>query len=133
MSGERRPTPMLLMLADLLKARLDRPVASHPNEDQFQNWYRDIASQQGLPVNPDDPSQMYDYRSAYMAGASPDAGGHWPSQFKRPGHPNEIVGGFNTRTGEPEPGHVQETDPRKLVAMGWDAATALALVKKVNR
>lgn len=99
--------------------------------DGFDAWYSRMSAQYGLPSNPDDPSQFYDYRAAFKAGASPDASGHWPSTFKKSGHPNEIVGGFNTRTGEPEPGYRQETNVQKLVQLGWEPATAKQLVTKV--
>jgi hypothetical protein len=72
------------------------PVA----EDKFKQWYADMATKQGLNPNPDDPAQQYDYRAAFASGASPDQSGHWPSQFKMQGHPNLVVGGVDTRTGQ---------------------------------
>lgn len=67
----------------------------------FDAWYADRAKKLGLNPNPDAPEHFYDYRAAYDAGAEPDASGHWPSKFKREGHPNLIVDGRDTRTGEP--------------------------------
>jgi hypothetical protein len=93
---------------------IDRPmttrqrdrVARVPAGDEaaFQRWYSNKASKHRLNPNPDAPDQLYDYRAAFRAGSEPDASEHWPSEFKKPGHPNEIVGGFNTRTGAREPG-----------------------------
>ena len=71
------------------------------NEEEFRRWYSEKAGKLGLSPDPDDPEHFYDYRAAFRAGASQDASGHWPSQFKLPGHPREIVGGINTRTGRP--------------------------------
>ncbi len=71
------------------------------DEPQFQSWYNKIAAETGLKPNPDAPEHFYDYRAAWKAGAKPDITGHWPSQFKREGHPNIVVGGIDTRTGEP--------------------------------
>lgn len=67
--------------------------------------------------------KFYDYDAAKKAGAKPDASGHWPSEFKKPGHPNEVVGGFNTRTGERVMGTKRGTE-KELRASGWDAASA---------
>lgn len=103
-------------------------AADAEDETGFDVWYARMAKEQDL--NPDPDSQPYDYRAAFKAGAKPDSSGHWPSQFKKAGHPNEIVGGFNTRTGEPEPGHEQITDVQKLIELGWDPASAKAMVQK---
>lgn len=69
---------------------------------------------------------FYDYDSARKAGAKPDASGHWPSEFKKPGHPNEVVGGFNTRTGERVPGTKRAKRP-ELIEKGWSPASAAKL------
>lgn len=105
-----------------------QPMASHATEGEFQEWYADKARAGGLNTDPDDPSQFYDYRSAMKAGASPDVTGHWPSTFKKAGHPNEIVGGFNTRTGERVPGTPQASE-QELIRLGWDAAFAKRVSK----
>jgi len=70
------------------------------NEQEFQRWYAQHAKRLGLNPNPDDPQHFYDYRAAYAAGAGPDQAGHWPSKFKKQGHPNRYVGGIDTITGE---------------------------------
>ena len=75
--------------------------ANRKDEAAFQKWYAGRAAKLGLNPNPDDPKHFYDYRAAFRAGVEPDTKTkHWPSRFKLPGHPNEIVGGINTRTGE---------------------------------
>ena len=78
------------------------PSASAPkfDEGRFQSWYHGLAKKLDLNTNPDDPQHFYDYRAAYRAGATPDATGHWPSQFKLEGHPRLIIDGVDTRTGE---------------------------------
>lgn len=58
------------------------------SEKKFQAWYGRHAKRFGLGADPDDPSQFYDYRSAYAAGIEPGEDGHWDSKFKRAGHPN---------------------------------------------
>lgn len=74
-----------------------------PDEARFQQWYGQRAGALGLDPNPDDPRHQYDYRAAFQAGAEPDpASKHWPSQFKRPGHPNRYVDGVDTITGQPQ-------------------------------
>lgn len=114
---------------DYARGRYDmQPAVSHPPEAEFQDWYARMAQDHELSADPG--GQSYDYRSAMMADAAPDATGHWPSEFKQAGHPNEIVGGFNTRTGQPEPGYRQEADPRKLVEMGWSPEAAQQLTRK---
>lgn len=69
--------------------------------DFFDNWYANMAKQYGLNPNPYDSQHFYDYKAAYDAGVrQPNEEGHWPSQFKLPGHPNETIEGVNTRTGQ---------------------------------
>lgn len=71
------------------------------DERAFRAWYTDRAKRLGLNPNPDDPKHFYDYRAAFMEGAEPDQTGHWPSTFKREGHPRLVVDGIDTRTGQP--------------------------------
>jgi len=101
-------------------------VSPNGDEKAFRDWYGRMAKQYDLASDPDDPESFYDYRAAFRAGARPDASGHWPSDFKRVGHPNEIVGGFNTRTGERVAG-TKRASESELVRMGWDADTAKQL------
>jgi len=70
-------------------------------ETDFRQWYGQHATQRQLDPNPDAPEHFYDYRAAHAAGAEPDETGHWPSQFKREGHPNLVINGIDTRTGQP--------------------------------
>ena len=69
------------------------------SEANFRKWYAGHASRLRINPDPDAPQHYYDYRAAYRAGAKPDASGHWPSQFKRTGHPRMVIGGVNTKTG----------------------------------
>lgn len=94
------------------------------DEAAFRRWYAEQSQRYGL--SPDPEGQSYDYRAAFKAGAKPDASGHWPSDFKQAGHPNEVVGGFNTRTGERVPGTTRANES-ELVRMGWDAPSAKRL------
>lgn len=71
------------------------------DEASFRQWYTTHARRWQLDPDPDNPLHYYDYRAAYRAGATPDRSGHWPSEYKREGHPNLIVGGKDTRTGRP--------------------------------
>lgn len=104
-------------------------IALQHTEAGFRAWYARMAKKHDLDPNPDADGQFYDYRRAYVANAAPDASGHWPSDFKRPGHPNEVVGGFNTRTGERVPGTRQASE-QELIALGWDAETARELTRR---
>ena len=70
----------------------------------FQDWYAVQAKTYGLNKNPDSPAQQYDYRAAFKAQAyptGPKGQEHWPSEFKKIGHPHLIVDGINTKTGYP--------------------------------
>ena len=68
-----------------------------PDEETFQGWYGNWAKKSGMNINPDDPLHQYDYRAAYKAGVvPPEPGGHWPSKYKMPGHPNRYVEGHDT-------------------------------------
>ena len=96
------------------------------NEVAFRSWYDEMARRHGLNPNPDAPEQFYDYRAAHKAGAKPDATGHWPSDFKKPGHPNMVVGGFDVKTGQRVPGTRQASE-QELIQLGWDPETARRL------
>lgn len=82
------------------------------NENDFSSWYSNIAKKTGINPNPDDPSHFYDYRAAYQAGAQPDKEGHWPSEFKKEGHPRLVLDAIDTRTGQPV-----QNEPQKSL---WD-------------
>lgn len=74
--------------------------------------------------------EFYDYDAARKAGVTgPDASGHWPSDFKKEGHPNLVVGGFNTKTGERVPGTKHGTK-KELLDSGWDEESAERLGRK---
>ncbi|MFH2075566.1 MAG: hypothetical protein ABIJ57_09505 [Pseudomonadota bacterium] len=69
-------------------------------EKAFQEWYAGHAQRLRLNPDPDDPQQFYDYRAAFKAGEGPGADNHWPSRYKSDDHPNLIVDGRNTKTGQ---------------------------------
>ncbi len=71
------------------------------DEPQFQTWYAEHAKNLGLSADADHPEHHYDWRAAYRAGAKPDETGHWPSVYKKEGHPRMVVDGVNTKTGKP--------------------------------
>jgi hypothetical protein len=96
------------------------------DERAFQRWYAGQAKRWGLNPNPDAPEQFYDYRGAYRAGATPDKTGHWPSDFKRAGHPNLVVGGFHVQTGARVPG-TPRASQAELMELGWDPGAAAQL------
>ena len=67
----------------------------------MQRMFQLLMRGEGLNPNLDDPRQQYDYRGAYLAGAEPDkVTGHWPSEFKLPGHPRKVLYNIDTTTGE---------------------------------
>ena len=70
-----------------------RPPIETEEEKAFQKWFKKIAKKIGINDNPDDPLHHYDYRAAFLAGEKPDPkqGDHWPSKYKKFGHPNLIV------------------------------------------
>ena len=71
-------------------------------ERKFQEEYSRVSRTLGLSPNPDDPQHFYDYRGLFKEtghlGVGPQK--HFPSKFKLAGHPNLIVGGIDTRTGQ---------------------------------
>jgi hypothetical protein len=83
-----------------LSAFPDAKPGTGGNEKEFQGWYAEQSGKLGLNPNPDDPRHFYDWRAAHAAGATPDESGHWPSKYKREGHPRMVVDGVNTKTGE---------------------------------
>ena len=71
------------------------------DEVMFQNWYKNlpIVLSGKMNPNPDDPEHFYDMRSAWLnsRGLNPDLQGHFPSEFKKIGHPRYFLGGVDTR------------------------------------
>jgi len=103
-----------------------KPAASHPPEREFQNWLQD---------NDIDPRELevYDFRQAMMAGAKRDESGHWPSDFKYETHPNIVVGGFHTKTGQRVPGAPLARSVDELIRLGWEPETARQLWNSVTK
>lgn len=88
----------------------------------FNQWYQRWASQFGLDPNPNSPLHFYDWKAAFLAGAQPDPSGHWPSKFKKLGHPNLIVDGMDTRTETPATPALSEANSRAYW-LGWIRAS----------
>ena len=116
-----------------------KPAASHSPEREFQNWLQD---------NDIDPRELevYDFRQAMMAGAKRDESGHWPSDFKydftndpsmtasdRRTHPDIVVGGFHTKTGQRVPGAPLAGSVDELIRLGWEPKTARQLWDSVTK
>lgn len=74
------------------------PFADKKMEDSFQKWYKVLAERNDLDKNPNAIEHQYDYRKAFLAGATPGADRHWPSEFKLANHPNRFVDGIDTIT-----------------------------------
>ena len=88
------------------------PATLTPDEEpRFQDWYRDYSKRAGLDPDPDPIAHAYDYRGwwrkmqedpiGYAPQIDPiDQKPHAPSEFKAPWHPNRVVDGVDTITGE---------------------------------
>src|SRR3990167_7622573 len=125
--GRPAPAAPPMDLAAIARKHGGRSATSAPDDEPaFRRWYADMADQHDLNPDPDSTEQFYDYRAAFRADATPDASGHWPSDFKREGHPNLVVGGFHVQTGERVPGTPRVSEP-ELVQLGWDTETAKRL------
>lgn len=105
-----------------------QPVASHDvGEDaRLGAWMQ----QRGIP--PEDLT-VYNMLGAMNAGVERDPSGHWPSTFKRENHPNLVVGGFNTKTGERVPNAPLARSLQELIDLGWEPDTARRLWASVAR
>lgn len=87
-------------MSDIIRRMSSAPAQWDPGmEKAFQSWYAAWANRTGLDRNPDAPEHHYDYRAAYLSGATPDSDLHWPSLHKDDQHPNLIINGINTKTG----------------------------------
>ena len=102
-------------------------MAEKFSEKEFQNWYKTKVQGLGLDPNPDAKGHYYDYRAAYKAGAEPDKTGHWPSKYKREGHPNLYIDGVDTRTGKNKP--ILSDSPIERAVL-WEAEQIKERVKK---
>ena len=49
---------------------LSKPLApkEEVEDDEFMDWYSELAEKANLNPDPDDPRHYYDYRAAYRAG-----------------------------------------------------------------
>ena len=134
--ADKKTDPMRdAMLERAIKQAPPVPVGRPLPVDQpgFRQWYTDWATRERMNPNPDALGQDYDYRAAHQRGVTPprtSEGEHWPSDDKEQGHPNLVVGGFDTKTGDRVPGTRRETSVEKLVEAGWDRETAQQLVRK---
>jgi hypothetical protein len=102
---------------------------SPEQEAEFQDWYKGWAAHTGINPNPDDPKHFYDYRGAYQAGVSPsidptDGLYHWDSRFKTEEHPNKIVNGVNTITGQKVGGNPMADELSNVLAQLGNFATS---------
>ena len=125
---------------DYARGRYDmQPAVSHPPEREYQNWL------QARGVRPQE-QEVYDYRSAMMDKAERDSSGHWSSDYKYDftdhpemqasdlrTHPDIIVGGFHTQTGQRVPGAPLAQSVDELISLGWEPATAQRLWQSVQR
>jgi hypothetical protein len=57
----------------------------------FRKWFNSHAKQQGFTPDPDDARHAYDWRKAFLEGATPNEEGHWPSKYKYPWHPTAVI------------------------------------------
>ena len=104
-----------------------KPVASHDvGEDAILGqWMRQHQ------IDPRE-LEVYDFLNAMKAGATRDASGHWPSDFKRATHPNLVVGGLNTKTGERVTGAPRAKSIEELIQLGWEPEAAQRLWQSVK-
>ena len=56
-------------------------------QDIVRSWYGKYAKKFGTNPDPYAKEHYYDFETAYMEGAKPDETGHWPSKYKKVGHP----------------------------------------------
>ena len=138
---------------DYARGRYDmRPAVSHPplvrsklapiilkKEREYQNWL------QARGVRPQE-QEVYDYRSAMMAGEERDKSGHWSSDYKydftndpsmagtgRRTHPDIVVGGFHTKTLQRVPTAPLAGSVEELIILGWEPKTAQHLWNTVTK
>jgi hypothetical protein len=115
--------------AEQVQAAPEAPLSVSREEQDFQDWFSGIAGMYGYAPDPDDPRHLYDYRAAFRAGVrEPEIGAdglpHWPSAFKSEDHPNRVVGGFDTVTGERDESVPMARSIEELRSLGWDETGA---------
>lgn len=83
-------------LWDSLKGLFTKEEESKIEESRFIDWYKKIATELGLSLDPDDPRHYYDYRGYWKKYGESKAGmvidpednkWHFPDEFKLEGHP----------------------------------------------
>lgn len=98
---EQQKNPFVDFLERTSPAPQAQPSLLDAEEETFfQEQFKTRARRLGLSEDPDDPLQFYDHRAAFKSGIDFGVGGHLPSRFKKPGHPNQFVelGGVLTNT-----------------------------------
>ncbi len=110
---------------------IHQPRPLQVDQPGFRDWYAKWATREKMNPNPDARGQEYDYRAAYQRGVTPprtSLGEHWPSDDKTKAHPNRVVGGFDTTTGDRVPGAPRAKTVEELIYLGWDPLTAQQLM-----
>ena len=84
-----------MAILDILSKPFE-PSEGKLEDTGFSEWYADIAEEVSsstftLNPDPDHPRHYYDYRSAYIAGATLDKEKHLPSEFKHDLHPDRYI------------------------------------------
>lgn len=102
------------------------------NEGKFRDWYEPMARQTGMDPNPDAPEHFYDMRGLFFdsGGKAGPQRGHFPSKYKREGHPRTFLDDtqgriFDTRTatyldGSPVPRHLLRASEQSPDMPGFD-------------
>lgn len=82
--------------------RTSYSILSDDQEILFRSDFSEYADQWGIYPDPDSKEHYYDYRGLWIdeGGIKPDSEGHLSSVYKLVGHPNLIIDGINTATGE---------------------------------
>ena len=124
-------------MSDLLGSM--KPAVSHPPEREFRDWMQENN------IKPHE-LEVYDFRQAMMAGAKRDKSGHSSSDFKydftndpsmtasdRRTHPDIVVGGFHTKTGQRVPTAPLAGSVEELIILGWEPKTAQRLWNSVTK
>lgn len=95
--------PTVTLFGDKVETDTRLTILSPAEEEAFQKEYTKVSEELGLNPNPDDPLHFYDYRGLFKrTGSLPfdKNTGHFTSKFKLEEHPNLIVDGINTKTGQ---------------------------------
>ena len=105
-------------MPSIIPAQVIAAISAAQEKADFLDVYKVRAKELGLDPDPYHPLHYYDYERLYQdtGDIAADETGHFPSAYKKFGHPRLILGEFDTRTGSRATMQAQAEQEKALAA-----------------